>query len=135
MDHRKLLDPVLRDVIDGNPGDENPVNDADLDSGDAVGDLIFKQVHGVERPSAAREPLSIPQIEKALTTLREQLGNPALSKRFANLPRLVKAAREYCEPTDFAREFLEGAIARDDARMRAAVKKFVAENREEMLPN
>jgi hypothetical protein len=134
MDYRRQVDPVLRDIVAGNPGDEKPVKSADADSSDAVGDLIFNQVHGIDRPKASPEKaLTVEEIAKACETIREQLGNPALSKRFANLRQLVKASREYCEETDFAREFLEGAVARDDARMRAAVKKFVAENAEELL--
>jgi cell division septum initiation protein DivIVA len=65
--------------------------------------------------------------------LRRQLGNPARAKRFADLPKLLKAARVYYEETDFAREFLEGAVAQDDARMRRAVKLLCQEHREEIL--
>lgn len=154
MDRKQLdaMDPMLRHLFH-DASEEEPINGTD--SLDPTGQVIFEHVHGLSATARTAQTLSvdlysektvaaergattaltIPEIEKALNTLREQLGarNPAFDNRFADLPKLLKAARIYCEETDFAREFLEAAVARDDQGMRSAVRKLVQENREELF--
>ncbi len=152
MDHRAKMDPSLKHIFGDAANEQAPTED--MPERDLVGDLIHRQQFGVGAPNATKSPsvdpyaekstldtdllatttpLTIPQIEKALETLREQIRNPALAKRFGDLPKLLKAARAYCEETDFAREFLEGAVAQDDARMRRAVKLLCQQHRDEIL--
>ena len=135
MDYRAKLDPVLKDLL-GDPPDEESIGgetEAD-DEIDPVGAMIHEQIYGIRPPVESAKTLTVGQIAKALTTLREEIGNPSFAKRFADdMPKLLTAARAYCEPSDFAREFIEGYLAKDDSRMRKAVKQFVVENQKELL--
>jgi|HubBroStandDraft_5_1064220.scaffolds.fasta_scaffold13348_2 hypothetical protein len=136
MNYRQRLDPLLVDLLGDEPAEQSlgPETDAD-DELDPVGAMIHEQIYGIRPPAPSEKtPLTVGQIAKALTTLREEIGNAAFTRRFGDdMPKLLEGARAYCEPTDFAREFIEGFVAKDDSRMRAAVKKFVSENREELL--
>jgi hypothetical protein len=101
---RVLIRRAVSKSASDSTNDQAPIKDSP--ERDFVGDLIHREQFGVGLPNMTKSPsvdpypekstrdleplttttpLTIPQIEKALEALRQQIGNPALAKRFVRL--------------------------------------------------
>jgi hypothetical protein len=127
---KKPIDPLLAHLL-GDAGDEAPISDDGSDS-DPVGDFIFRQRYGIDRPGSVPGLRSVEEIGKALDSLRADLAT-APSEAQQAFYRKMAAAAELYAPGTFAEEFLKGAAENDDGRMRCAVKSLVAQHKEEII--
>jgi hypothetical protein len=127
---RHEVDATLKHLL-GDPRDDEPITGSE--PRDVVGDFFHEQQFGVPKDGAKPLPLTIEQIAKSLTSLRQALRTSPSSSRKELLAKLSAAAQEYCPENSFVCQFLKAAAAADDEGMKVAVKSLIEANKTQVF--